>query len=118
VPRNIEVLDGGTCGFNLLPLMMGRERIIIIDALLADGAPGSVYRFPVHCVRPGNSRSLVPPFNIRDLVTQVRFAGERPEVEVIGVVPEDVDSLEIGLSDSVKNSLPSIVREVLKAAAV
>ncbi len=118
IPQNIEILEGGTSGFNLLPLMMGRDRIVIIDALLTDDAPGSVYRFPVHCVKPGDLRALVPSFNIRDLMLQARFAGDTPEVEVIGIVPEDIDSLEIGLSDSVRNSMPAIIREVLRAATV
>jgi hydrogenase maturation protease len=96
--------------------MMGRDRIIIIDALLADDAPGSVYRFLRTASSLAICARLVPSFNIRDLMLQVRLAGGTPEVEVIGIVPEDIDSLEIGLSGSVRNSMPAIIREVLRAA--
>ncbi|MFZ5773860.1 MAG: hydrogenase maturation protease [Thermodesulfobacteriota bacterium] len=40
--RDIELLEGGTAGLNLLPLLRGRKRIVFVDAVAGLGEPGEV----------------------------------------------------------------------------
>lgn len=112
----IEVLDGGTTGYNLLSFMMNREHIIIVDALRTDGVPGSIYRFPAHLLHQAEARTAIPRFSLYELLCHVRLAGSNPDVEIIGVVPADIQSIEIGLSEPVENALPRVVAEIMKAA--
>ena len=39
---HFDVVDGGTCGMELLDEMANREHIIIIDAVLANKQPGEI----------------------------------------------------------------------------
>lgn len=115
VPDNVEIADGGTAYYDLVPLMMGRDKIIIVDALKAEDKPGSVYRFPAKHLKSRKTISWFPDFNIQELIFQVHLAGFDPAVEIIGVVTEDIESIEIGISDSVRKSIPRIVHEIMKA---
>ena len=42
---DVEVMDGGTMGLDLLYSMEGRKKVIVIDVVNADGPPGTLYRF-------------------------------------------------------------------------
>lgn len=118
IPGNVTLLDGGTAGFNLLPELAGPDRIIIVDALKMHDTPGSIYRFPAAYSKTVRGIFLVPVFSIKALLAQVRWTGFNPEVEIIGIVPEDINTREIGLSDSVNNALPKAVQITMEAAGL
>src|SRR5271157_892044 len=59
LPDGIELMDGGTAGFDLLGLIENYDKIVIVDALKADDMPGSIYRFtPEHAVDTRSRYSL------------------------------------------------------------
>lgn len=116
IPEYVEIADGGVLGYDLLSLMSGREKIIIVDALKADDEPGSVYKFPAkHLTDRGNKFSL-HEMGVKKIVDMLALTGERPDVEIVGIVPEDISSLEIGISDSVKKSVSKAVELIMEAA--
>ncbi len=45
MPPEIEVIDGGTGGFELIEHFRGKKEVIIVDALKADADPGTVIQF-------------------------------------------------------------------------
>ncbi len=117
LPGDVELADGGTAGHDLIPLMQGHDKIIIVDALNVDDRPGSVYRFtPEHLLERKGAFSL-HDVGIKEVIASLRILGEVPEIEIIGIVPEDIGTLDIGISDSVRESIPKAVREIFDAAA-
>ncbi|HPS59292.1 MAG TPA: hydrogenase maturation protease [Spirochaetota bacterium] len=116
LPDNVEFADGGTFGFDLLPLMSGRRKIVIVDALKTEDKPGSIYRFSAEHLVSRNYIYSLHDLGVKKLVDMLKLMGEDPEVEIIGIVPEDYTSFAIGISDSVRESIPRAVEEILKAA--
>lgn len=116
LPKYVEVADGGTLGYDLLPLMSGREKIVIVDALKVDDVPGSIYRFPAKHLTDTNNKYSLHEMGVKKIIDMLTLTGETPDIEIIGVVPEDIQSLEIGVSDSVKKSIPKAVEYILNAA--
>ena len=116
LPKYVEVADGGVLGYDLLSLMSGREKIVIVDALKADDVPGSVYKFPAKHLRDGNNKFSLHEMGVKKIIDMLTLTGETPEIEIIGIVPEDIQTLEIGVSDSVKKSIPKAVEYILNAA--
>ena len=116
LPKNVEIADGGVLGYDLLPLMSGRDKIVIADALKADDAPGSIYRFPAKHLRDSNNKFSLHEMGVKKIIDMLTLTGETPEIEIIGIVPEDIHSLEIGISDSVKKSVPKAMEYILDAA--
>jgi len=117
IPKNVELADGGVLGYDLLPLMSGREKIVIVDALKVDDVPGSIYRFPAKHLKDGNNKFSLHEMGVKKLVDMLTLTGETPDIEIIGIVPEDIHTLEIGISDSVKKTIPKAVEYILNAAA-
>lgn len=44
LPPQVKLIDGGTATLDILPLLQGIERLIVIDAMKAGGEPGRIYR--------------------------------------------------------------------------
>jgi len=118
IPDNIEVVDGGTAGFDLIPVMKDRDKIVIIDALRVDDKPGSIYRFsPDYIAQPKVSFSLHDA-GLKTIIDSLKVMGDSPNIEIIGIVPEDINTLDIGITKSVKESIPRAVEQILEAAAL
>lgn len=116
LPENIEVVDGGTAGFDLIPLMSGKDKIVIVDALKTDDNPGSIYRFtPENAVATRSGFSL-HEVGMMEIIRTLRLMGENPEIEIVGIVPEDISTLEISVSPAVKNAFPRAIEVILESA--
>ncbi|HOP31019.1 MAG TPA: HyaD/HybD family hydrogenase maturation endopeptidase [Spirochaetota bacterium] len=116
LPDYVEVFEGGTFGYDLLPVMSGRKKIVIIDALKINDEPGSVYRFPASHLTDCNNKFSLHDIGVKKIINMLMLMGESPEIEIIGIVPEDISSFDIGISDSVKKSIPKAVECILEAA--
>ena len=109
-----EVVDGGTAGFDLLSVMRERKKIIIVDALKADDVPGSIYRIPAFNLKDRDSKMSLHEAGVKQIVDMLHVTGEDPEVEILGVVAEDISSVEIGLSEKVESAVPRAIEEIIK----
>ena len=114
-PENVEIADGGTSGYDLLPIMSGRRKIIIVDALKTEDRPGSIYRFSAEHLVSRNYIYSLHDLGVKKLVDMLKLMGENPVIEIIGIVPQDYTSFAIGMSDSVKESIPRAVEEIFRA---
>lgn len=120
LPDGVEAVDGGTGGLDLLYLLEGRERAIIVDAALLGRNPGEFVRFTpeeAHLVESPVSLSSHTA-GLADALALARALGRRlPEIIIYGVQPERMD-WEEGLSPAVEAALPQIVTAILKEAQV
>lgn len=114
LPADVEVVDGGTGGFELIAHVQGTSKVIIVDCFKVDAAPGSLVRLTLEDLsleRP--SPFSVHEGGVRDLLLHIRSLSPAPEVAIIGVVPAVTDRLTMSLSAAVTSALPRIVSAVL-----
>lgn len=114
-PAGVQLLDGGTLGLDLLPYLEGIERLLIIDALQMDAAPGAVFRLAGEEVpRAFASKLSVHQMGVQDLLAVSELMGHLPgELAVWGVQPE---SIEMGteLTPLVAAAIEPVVAGVLE----
>ncbi len=116
LPDGIDLLDGGTAGFDLLGLIENYDKIVIVDALRADDKPGSVYRFaPEHAVET-RSRFSLHEVGIMEVIRLLRILDRNPEIEFVGIVPENISDDDTNISPAVRKSIPRAVEVILDAA--
>lgn len=115
LPPDVELLDGGTSGADLLDVISERDRVIVVDALDADVPPGTILRMaPEDLAGPATSVSL-HEFGIGETLAaagQLKCAPR--EVTIIAIKPWDIDC-GLELSDDMQRCLPRIVGIVLDA---
>ncbi len=95
-PENVEVIDGGTAGMELLEPLSNLDLLIVLDAVKRGQPAGSVVKLAGQEV-PVFFRSKLSPHQISicDVLASLEFIGDKPkDMVLIGVEP---DSLELGL---------------------
>jgi hydrogenase maturation protease len=111
-PGDTTVLDIGTSILEALPDLETADRVIIIDAVKADGVPGSVYRMPYDEFAKPEVIASMHGFDLSRVFALTRRSTP-PEVIVIGVEPEVIGwSLE--LSPEVRKALRFVLDVVQK----
>ena len=120
LPPQIDVVDGGTGGIQLISIIKDADCLIIIDAVKGGGRPGNIYRFTIDDI-PVN---IAQKTSLHELGLQEVFAlldlseGKRPEtVIIIGIEPGEV-AYGMDLSPKLKAVVPKaagvVVDEVEK----
>ncbi|OHD64066.1 MAG: hypothetical protein A2176_08620 [Spirochaetes bacterium RBG_13_51_14] len=116
LPEGVELLDGGTAGFDLLGLIDGYDKIVIVDALKTNDKPGSIYRFtPEHAVE-SRARFSLHEVGIMEVIKTLRIMDHNPEIEFVGIVPDNICDIDTNISQAVRESIPRAVDVILDAA--
>ncbi len=92
MPDEVELLDGGTSGMDLLDAVAERDCLIVADAVNADEAPGRVIRLEDDDIKMLFETRFSPhQLGLSDLLAALRLVGKAPRrVVVVGVVPQEL----------------------------
>lgn len=114
----VKMLEGGTLGLWLLPLLESYRTVLLVDAIRADGEPGTLVRIEGEEVaRAAAHRLSVHQVGVGDLMDAAQLRGTLPpKLTLLGVVPEAV-SLGLGLTPRVERALPLLIQRVLDTCA-
>ncbi|MEN6307180.1 MAG: HyaD/HybD family hydrogenase maturation endopeptidase [Anaerohalosphaeraceae bacterium] len=118
LPDQVELVDGGTAGADLLDILSDRQIVIIVDAAVFDAPPGTLLKF--------SSSDLLPPqqtvLSLHDLDIVQTLAMTHllkcPPIKVIflGIVPEIIEP-GLELSKTLQERLPHYVQCVLQESS-
>ncbi len=117
-PQGVRVVDGGTLGLALLPLLHEARAVLMIDAIRCEDAPGAVVRLEGADVSPAVRERLSPhDIGVADLLDAAELLGCSPtKIMLLGLVPNRMD-LGIGLSSGVEAGMPALIDSILGEAA-
>ncbi len=102
VSEEVEVLDGGTAGMDLLDALSARSHIVIVDAVRTGAEPGTIVRLTGPEVPALFSNRISPhQLGISDVLAILRLIDQEPRhIALIGIVPFELD-LGLTLSDAI-----------------
>jgi len=114
LPDDVELVDGGTAGADLLDVLAERRKIIVIDAVQADCEPGTVLRFTADdLTRPDGIGISLHEFGLGEALAMTKQLGCAPEdVVVFGIKPRDI-RCGLELSEEIAASVPKVIELVL-----
>ena len=113
LPPEIEVVDGGTAGMELLNVIAGCDHLLICDAVKDDAPPGTVIKLADAEV-PALFQTRFSPhqLGLADVLATLTLSDEAPRaVTLIGIVPLDME-LGIELSPEVGAVMGEAVEKV------
>jgi hydrogenase maturation protease len=114
MPDGVRVVDGGTLGLDLLALVAASDRVILVDAVRADGPAGTQVRLTGDAVAPAVYERLSPhQIGVADLLAGAALCERYPrEAVIVGVVPAMTD-LQLGCTPAVEAQLDALVDRVV-----
>jgi hydrogenase maturation protease len=119
LPEGVTALDAGTGGLDLLQVLEGWERAIIIDAADVGREPGQFARFTSDEARFVGSEDATSLHNagLAEVLALAEAIGQPlPELVIFGVQPAKIGWGE-GLSPAVEATLPVLVDAVVDEVA-
>lgn len=91
-PAEIEAIEGGTLGLDLLHALYGISHLLVLDAVDTGAAPGTLVRFAGQELARLPTSKSVHLLGLSDLINALLLM-EAPPIEVVllGVQPESTD---------------------------
>lgn len=93
LPENVAVITAGTAGIEMLPLIAGLDRLIVVDAMDASDEPGTIYKFA-----PDDINVLPPEYHVSvhqiglvELLYLAAARNELPATVIFGIQPKVMD---------------------------
>ncbi len=88
----IEVIEGGTLGLDLLHAVYGISHLLVLDAVDTGAAPGTLVRFAGERLRDLPTSKSVHLLGLSDLINVMRLMEAPPmDTVLLGVQPESTD---------------------------
>jgi hydrogenase maturation protease len=118
-PPDVELVDGGTWGMNLLPIIEAAGRVLLMDAIDAGAPPGTLHVLERAQIPRYLATKISPhQVDLRDVLALAELRGNLPEQTVaVGLQPERVE-MSCELSDAVETRLDDLVAAVTQRLAV
>ena len=90
VPPELEIVDGGTAGLNLLPFLEGRDRVLFVDAVDFGREPGFMGELSNDAIPAlfGKDKSSLHHVGLAEVLALARLLEILPqEICLIGIQP-------------------------------
>lgn len=113
-PDNVSIVDGGVLGMNLLGVISEADQLIVVDVIRNKGEVGSLYRLKgdqiPERIRAKNSLHQI---DFLEALTLCQVLDKVPETVIVGVEPEDIDTLSIDLTPAIQTKIDPALNMVL-----
>lgn len=105
-----DLVDGGTWGMNLLPVIESADQVLLLDAIDHGTPPGTVIELDGPEIPRGLAVKLSPhQIDLREVLALAALRGTLPRrLGAIGIQPARVE-LGTGLSPSVAAAIPRVL---------
>lgn len=115
MPPELECIDGGTAGFELLSLMDGKDLVILIDALRNDMEPGTSVLVEGEDVPKVFLTSISPhQLGISDVLAAAQLTDCMPDkLFLYGIEPKELE-VGIGLTPEVEAGMEKVISAVVE----
>jgi hydrogenase maturation protease len=114
VAPDVEIVDLGTPGLDLLPWLADVDRVILVDTVKSDRPPGTMRLFDKSDLLRHAPAARVGPHDpgVKEALSALEFAGRAPQlVTLIAVVPARTE-LSLALTPAVAAAVPRVVTQI------
>ncbi len=113
-PDNVELIDGGTMGLDLLPFIEGKAKVLFIDAANFNSEPGTIKELKNDEIPSFFSSKLsVHQIGLPDMLAASKIMGNLPEeMCLIGIQPKKIET-GYGLSNEIKEKIDELISRII-----
>jgi hydrogenase maturation protease len=111
----VTLQDTCLSGMNLLDLLAGYDRAIVIDAIQSGGKPGDVYRFTEDDFRANGEKKCHHSMNLFEALELGRELNQHipSEVIIIAIEARDVSNFGECLTEEVEQAIPVALEKIM-----
>ena len=117
LPHNIELLDGGTGSFDLMPILSQYPVAIFIDATMDNKTAGTVNVLYPKFAKDFPKVLSAHDVGLKDMIDALELKGELPKIILITITIKQITPMRITLSEEVRKALISVIETVKTLSA-
>ncbi|EXI80953.1 MAG: Hydrogenase 2 maturation protease [Candidatus Accumulibacter appositus] len=119
LPGAVEIIDGGTCGMEMLDALEDLDALFMIDAIRGGQPPGTPIRLVGDAVPVFFKTKLSPhQIGLCDVLATLELLGKAPKyTAILGVQPRSL-ALGMELSPEVEKAIPTVLRMLVDELAM
>ncbi|WP_300369422.1 HyaD/HybD family hydrogenase maturation endopeptidase [Hydrogenimonas sp.] len=111
----VDIIDGGTLGFKLMTYYQSYEKVVILDTVSIKDKPGSVYNLPAESLMGlGSYRRTAHEVEVVEMLEICSMLDSMAEVNIIGIVPEDIECVDISLTETIRKNFGHLIDETVR----
>ena len=112
---NVTLVDGGVLGFQLMTYYQDYDHVVILDTITMEDKVGSIYNLPAEeLLGLGSYKQTAHEVEIVEMLEICSLLEKMAEVNIVGIVPHDIASVNIGLTDTMKERFDDFIDTALK----
>ena len=112
---DLEIIEGGTLGFKLMTFFQEYDNVIILDTVSIEDKAGEIFRLPSDVLLGlGNYRKTAHEVEIVEMLEICSVLDKHAQVTILGIIPEDIESVEIGLTSKIEDRFEEFILQALK----
>jgi len=113
LPEYVDIIDGGTGSFDLMPILAQYPLAIFIDATMDFRSPGTINVIYPKFAKDFPTVLSAHDVGLKDMIDALEFKNELPDIVLITISIKGINPMTIELTDPIKESIPDIVDKVL-----
>ena len=112
----IEIVDGGTSGLDLLPFFDTEKSILLIDAVNFDMKPGTVGVLEDDDILAQLDPKLsLHHLGLSDLISISELTDRKAKkLTLLGIQPESMENLDLEMTDTIKGVFEKVIENALR----
>ncbi|MFZ9659575.1 MAG: HyaD/HybD family hydrogenase maturation endopeptidase [Arcobacteraceae bacterium] len=113
--QDITIVDGGVLGFQLMTYYQEFDKVIILDTITMDDKVGSIYNLPSEeLLGLGSYKQTAHEVEIVEMLEICSLLEKMAIVNIIGIVPKDIETVGVGLTSEIKENFYLFVNTAIK----
>lgn len=112
---NVSIEDGGVLGVRLLGMISQADDLIVVDAIRNGGPPGTLYRLAGDDIpKRILAKNSLHQVDLLEALTLCQALDKVPETVIIGVEPQDIETLGLNLTPPVQARVCDLIDMTLR----
>jgi len=114
LPENVDIMDGGTGSFDLMPILSQYPLVIFIDATMDARPAGTIDVIYPKFAADFPTVLSAHDVGLKDMIDALEFQDELPKIILLTVSIKEMIPMTIKLTNEVQNSIPKVVEKVVE----
>jgi hydrogenase maturation protease len=114
LPENVELLDGGVLGPNLLGYIEDIEKLIVVDIINAKMKPGKILKIKPEQIKNKSQKYFFSfhQIGLLEALNMAEILGRKFETIIFAIQPKSIE-MGMELSEELKEKIPEMINLIL-----
>ena len=109
---DIEIIDGGTGGVQLLDFFLSNDLVILVDAAMDRREPGTMTRLKPIYSQDYPKTMMVHDIGLKNILDALHLLGKKPEILLFTISISKVDKIGMSLSPKIRSVVPRVAEKI------